>query len=348
MTTLQQAFGSRVSTRTLLYAVFAALVIVPLLAFGLGPLTSDSFDLDGPGGPLLAFSAGVLSFVSPCVLPIVPIYISHLSGASIENGRVTTDRRVTFTHAVAFVGGLSVVFIVLGAGVGLLGSYFFKDNQRDMEEIAGLLLMGMGLVMVPVYGRASPMRAGILLIALTGCYFFIADIADLRGTATRDPDRSGLLLLGVVLLLAWLRFSGYLQIPFLARTFEVNLGRNREAGYTRSALIGGAFALGWTPCVGPVLGSILTLGATTSASTADAFTATYLLVAYAAGFSIPFLITGLAMSDVTPVFRRIQRYSPVIETVSAVVLIGLGLLLWYGQVSGLNELFSFADFNQGL
>jgi len=336
------------STRGLLYVVFALLALAPVIAFGIGPLTSNSFSLGGPGGPLLAFSAGVLSFVSPCVLPIVPIFVAHLSGASIENGKITANRRVTFTHAVAFVIGLSLVFIVLGASVGLLGSYFFKDNQRDMEEIAGLMLIVLGLVMIPLYGRASPMRAGILLLALTGFYFFIANVAHLRGTSTEAPDRAGLLFLGAVMVLAWLRFAGYLQIPFLARTFEVNIARNREVGYTRSALIGGAFALGWTPCIGPVLGSILTVGATSSASTSDALTSTYLLVAYAAGFSIPFLITGLAFSDATAIFRRIQRYTPIIETVSAVILVGLGLLLWYGSITGLNNLFSFAEFNQGL
>lgn len=349
MTTDQRTLPNKpTTTRGLLYVLFAVLAVAPIVAFGIGPLTSDSFSLNGPGGPLLAFSAGVLSFVSPCVLPIVPIFLAHLSGASIENGQLTTNRRVTFMHAVAFVVGLSLVFIVLGSSVGLLGSYFFKDNQRGMEEIAGVMLIVLGLVMIPLYGRSSPMRAGLLLLALTGFYFFIANVAGLRGTSTETADRAGLLFLGAVMLLAWLRFAGYIQLPFFARTFEIDIARNREVGYTRSALIGGAFALGWTPCIGPVLGSILTVGATSSASTSDALTSTYLLVAYAGGFSIPFLITGLAFSDATAVFRRIQRYTPIIETVSAVVLVGLGLLLWYGAVTGLNDLFSFADFNQGL
>ena len=336
------------ASRNLVYLLLAALALLPLLAFGLGPLTSDSFSLRGPGGPILAFSAGVLSFVSPCVLPIVPIYITHLSGASIENGKIVADRRVTFAHALAFVGGLSLVFIVLGTSAGLLGSYFLRDNQRDLEQIAGVFLIAMGLLMVPSYGRASPMKAGLLLLGLTGFYFFLANVADLRATADHPADRTGLLFLGAAMLLAWLRFAGYVQLPFLQRTWEIDVAKNRQVGYTRSALIGGAFALGWTPCVGPVLGSILGLALTTSASTADTFTATYLLVAYSAGFSIPFLITGLALSDVTAFFRKIQRYTPIIETASAVMLIGLGLLLWYGRITGLNELFSFADFNQGL
>lgn len=334
----QRTLNGQFSSRWLLYFVFAVLVVGPLLVFGAAGVASDSFSLKGPAGPLLAFSAGVLSFVSPCVLPLVPIYITHLSGASIENGRVTADRRVTFTHAVAFVGGLSVVFVILGTSAGLLGSYFFADNQRELEEAAGVMLVVMGIVLIPAYGRSSPIRSAVLLLALTGVYFFIAQVADLRG------DRPALLLLGALLVVAWLRFAGYVQFSLFSRTFELNLARNRSVGYSRSALIGGAFALGWTPCVGPILGSILTLAATSS----QAWTGTYLLVAYAAGFSIPFLITGLAMADVTRVLRRITPYTPYIEAASAIMLIGLGLLLWHGRITGLNGYFNFADFNSGL
>jgi cytochrome c-type biogenesis protein len=309
-----------------------------LLAFGLGPLTSESFGLQGPGGPLLAFSAGVLSFVSPCVLPIVPIYITHLSGASIERGRVTADRRVTFTHAVAFVGGLTLVFVVVGTAAGLLGSFFFQDNQRGLEQVAGGALVLMGIVLIPPYGRASPMKAALLLLALTAVYFFIAQVADLRG------DGSSLAILGGALLLAWLKFSGYIQLGLFARTYRVNLGQDRRVGYARSAVVGGAFALGWTPCIGPILGGILTLAATSS----EALTGTYLLIAYSAGFSIPFLITGLALSDATRVLRKMTPYTPYIEVASALLLVALGMLLWYGRLTGLNSFFGFAEFNQGL
>src|SRR5438445_7931932 len=103
---------SRWGGRGLLYVLLAAGVALPLVAFGLAGVQSSDFNLRGPVGPAVAFSAGVLSFVSPCVLPIVPIYITHLSGASIENGRITASRWLTFSHAVAFVGGLSLVFIV--------------------------------------------------------------------------------------------------------------------------------------------------------------------------------------------------------------------------------------------
>ncbi len=336
--TTQRVLGKEIETRTLLYVVFASLALIPVAAFALGPLSGDTFGLEGPGGPLVAFSAGVLSFVSPCVLPLVPIYITHLSGASIVHGQVTANRRVTFTHAMAFIAGLSAVFIVLGTSVGLLGSFFFRDNQRELEQGAGVMLVFMGLLLVPSRGRRSPFGSALLLLGLTGAYFFLAEAADLKG------DLTGLALLGVVLAATWLRFAGYLSLPLLQRTFEINAGRSTNVSYGRSMLVGGAFALGWTPCVGPILGGILTLAATST----HAWTGTYLLVFYSMGFSIPFLITGLAVSDVSRFLRKIQRYSLAIEVASGVMLVGLGVLLLSGRLTALNEYFSFADFNGGL
>ncbi|MBA4179254.1 MAG: hypothetical protein C0506_01565 [Anaerolinea sp.] len=336
----QRMFGHQVNSRALLYTTFGVLALIPIVAFAVGPLSSSSFSLDGPGGPLLAFSAGVLSFVSPCVLPMVPIYLTHLSGASVERGRIVSDRRVTFTHAVVFVSAFSLVFISLGTAAGLLGSYFLTDNQRQLGEISGAILVAMGILIIPPRGRQSPLRSALLLLVLTGVYAFLADLAHLQGNRVR------LLELGGVLTLVWLRFAGYLQLKLFSRTFEVNVGAKREVGYTKSALVGGAFGLGWTPCIGPILASILTLAGVGSES--DPWRGAYLLVAYSAGLSIPFLIAGLALSDITPTLRRIQRYSGTLEVASGLMIISVGVLLITGRLTGLNEYFSFAAFNQGL
>jgi cytochrome c-type biogenesis protein len=324
--------------RTTGYLLLVLLVAVPVVAFVVGPLSSTSFDLGGPAGPFLAFSAGVLSFVSPCVLPLVPIFIAQISGASIENGRVVANRRVTFTHAVAFVAGLSIVFIALGAAAGLFGSYVLVDNQERLGEIAGAMLVLMGVLVIPPRGRAEPLLSALLLLLCTGVFVLLADLGDLQN------DRLRLAALGVVLLLVWLRFAGYVQLGLLQRTFEVPIARNHRVSYLRSAFVGGAFALGWTPCVGPILGSILTLAATSG----EALRGTYLLTWYAAGLAVPFLIAGLAVSDAQRVVRRIQRYGPVIEIVSGMALIVVGVLLVSGRLTALNDFFTFADFNQGL
>jgi cytochrome c-type biogenesis protein len=334
----QRMFGRPVGSRANLYLLFGALALIPVVAFAVGPLTSSSFSLDGPGGPFLAFSAGVLSFVSPCVLPMLTIFIAQVSGSSIQNGNFTADRRVTFTHAVAFVTGLSLVFIALGALAGLLGSYFLVDNQRELGEFAGAVLVLMGVLVIPPRGRADPLKSALLLVALTAAFFFLAEVAQLKS------DRVRLALLGAVLLAVWLRFSGYLQLSLFSRTVEVRLGSNRPVGYVRSAFVGGAFGLGWTPCVGPILGSILTL----AADSGGALRGTHLLAWYSLGLSVPFLIAGLAVSDVNRFMRRIQPYTPAIEVLSGVMLIGVGVLLISGRLTGLNEFFSFADFNQGL
>ncbi|WP_322796740.1 cytochrome c biogenesis CcdA family protein [Tepidiforma sp.] len=324
--------------RNAAYLVLMLLAAVPVVAFALGPLSSSSFSLRGPGGPFLAFSAGVLSFVSPCVLPLVPIFLAQISGASIVDGRLTASRRVTFTHAVAFVTGLSLVFIALGAAAGLFGSYVLVDNQQRLGEIAGAALVLMGVLVVPPRGRADPLRSALLLVVLTGVFVVLAELGDLHN------DRARLLALGVVLLVVWLRFAGYLQLAFFQRTFEVRVGANHGVSYLRSAFVGGAFALGWTPCVGPILGAILTLAATSG----EALQGTYLLAWYAAGMAVPFLITGLMVSDATRVLKRIQRYGPVLEVVSGLMLIVVGVLLVSGRLTALNEFFTFAEFNQGL
>ena len=342
--TTQTMFGKQLSGRTLLYLLLGVLALIPVAAFAIGPLKGDSFSLQGPAGPLLAFSAGLLSFVSPCVLPLVPIYLTHLSGASIENGKVVSDRRVTFMHAIVFVSGFSLVFIVLGTTAGLLGSYFLVDSHTIFgvtfraSDIAGVTLVGMGILLIPPRGQRDPLRSALLLLGLTGVYFFLAEAAHLQG------DRVRLLELGGVLALVWLRFAGYLNLTLFSRTFELNIGQNRQVGYTKSALVGGAFALGWTPCIGPILGSIFTL----AADSGDAVRGTYLLVAYSAGLSIPFLIAGLALSDITPVLRRMQRYSGVIEVASGVMIVAVGVLLITGRLAGLSSYFGFADFNGGL
>ncbi len=320
------------------YLLLVVLVAIPVVAFAVGPLSASSFSLRGPGGPLLAFSAGVLSFVSPCVLPLVPIFLAQITGASIENGHVTASRGRTFSHAVAFVTGLSLVFIALGATAGLLGSYVLVDNQQRIGEVAGAMLVLMGVLVVPPRGRQQPLMAAILLLACTGVYVLLADLGQLQ------DDRFRLAALGIVLLLVWLRFAGYVQFAFFQRTFSVQVARDHRVSYLRSAFVGGAFALGWTPCVGPILGSILTLAATSG----EALQGTYLLAWYAAGLAVPFLLTGLAVADANRVLRRIQRFGPVIELVSGLALIVVGVLLVSGRLTALNDFFSFASFNEGL
>lgn len=323
--------------RRLGYALLLLGALMPIGVFVVLGVDSGSFSLHGAGGPFVAFSAGVLSFVSPCVLPIVPVYITNLAGATIENGRVVAERRRTFSHAVAFIVGLTAVFVFLGTSAGLIG---WRFNPSDLETWAGALLIVLGALLIPTYGRRSPFVAAVGLVIGTVLFVAIVDLAGLQ------DDRTRMALLGLASLVAWAKFAGYVQFTPFQRTFKLEIGANKNVSYTRSALIGGAFATGWTPCVGPILGGILTLAATSG----DAFTGAYLLLFYSAGFSIPFLIGGLLASDVISTTRKVQRFLPAFEVASAIMLIAIGALLIAGSLTALNEYFDFgvAEFNEGL
>ena len=384
-----------------LYAAFALLVAAPVAVFAVAGVAGDAFNLRGAGGPFVAFSAGVLSFVSPCVLPLVPIYLTNLAGASVENGQVVAERRKTFAHALAFVLGLSAVFIALGAGAGLTG-VALQDYLPQLETAAGVLLILLGSLLIPSFGRRPPLVAALGLAVAGAVFLGVVELAELRDDRARmallglaslaawakfagylqfnllqrtikadfggarkvgyarsamvggafgvvelaelRDDRARMALLGLASLAAWAKFAGYLQFNLLQRTIKADFGGARKVGYARSAMVGGAFGVGWTPCVGPILGAILTLAATSG----SAATGTYLLAFYAAGLGVPFLLAGLALGDVTRATRRMGRFLPAFEVAGAVMMIALGALLLAGALTNLNEYFGFAEFNQGL
>lgn len=323
-----------------LYLAFAALVAAPFLVFTVGGVEVDAREtLRGAGGPFIAFAAGVLSFLSPCVLPIVPIYITNLAGATVEGGEIRARRSRTLGHAFAFVIGLSLVFMALGASAGLFG-FALLEYQPEMETAAGVLLIVLGSLLIPTFTRKPPIVAALALAVTAAAFFGIVEFAELRD----EPWRMA--LLGLAGLVAWAKYSGYIQFNLLQRTFKADFGGSRSVSYTRSAMVGGGFAVGWSPCVGPVLGFILTLAATSG----DAVTGTYLLAFYSAGLGIPFLLAGLAVGDAARAVRKMQRFMPAVEVASAAMLIALGALLLAGTVTNLNEYFDLgiSEINEGL
>lgn len=207
----------------------------------------------------IAFGAGVVSFVSPCVLPLVPIYLANLGGAASLSA--DAKRWDMLLHATSFVAGFSIVFIGLGASVGLIGAVFPTDVLRT---IGGIILLLFGL-------------------------FLLA--------ATRIP---------------WLNYEMRLSRSFGGRT-----------GYLRSILMGSAFSLGWTPCVGPILGGILTM----AAASQTAWEGVYLLAVYSLGLGLPFIAVGLALGTALPVIRWFRRRSTIISITSGILLIAVGILM---------------------
>ena len=222
-------------------------------------------------GLWVALAGGVLSFLSPCVLPLVPSYLSFVTGMSLEDLQGGVDRRATFMHSLLFVLGFSIIFIALGASASFLGSFLYNYK---------------------------------VWIARVG---------------------------GAVIIVLGLHLTGVFKIVPLLRERRVHVN-DKPAGYLGTIGVGAAFGAGWTPCIGPVLGAILTL-----ASTQDTVWAgVSLLSVYSLGLAIPFLISALALDLFLSAFSRFRRFLPAVEKGAGVMLIILGLLLVTGTFTLLN------------
>jgi cytochrome c-type biogenesis protein len=211
-------------------------------------------------GVLIAFSAGLLSFLSPCVLPLIPSYVTFITGLSLDD--VQSARRAALIHGTLFVLGFSLIFLAMGAGATLLGQVLLQ--YRDWISRIG----------------------GVVIIVF------------------------GLYLLGV------------LNIGFLSRERRFHVA-DKPVGYLGTMLVGIAFGAGWTPCLGPILGSILVY----TGSQADLGRGMWLLSAYSAGLAVPFLLSAIAIDRFTAFFQRMRKQMVWISRVSGAVMILIGVLL---------------------
>ena len=217
-----------------------------------------------------AFGAGLVSFLSPCVLPLVPGYLSAVSGVSPAELDDAGWRRV-LVPSLLFVASFSAIFIVLGLTATGLGS-FFQDHDETLTKISAALIIAMGVL-----------------------------------------------------------FVAALFVPRLNREWHVDALLER-AGKGGPIVAGGAFAIAWTPCIGPTLGAILSAAALTDSAARGAF----LLAVYSAGLAVPFLLTAVAFSRMTTAFAVLKRHYRVIVAVGGVILIAMGVLIWTGELTRLN------------
>jgi cytochrome c-type biogenesis protein len=211
-------------------------------------------------GLALAFGAGLLSFVSPCVLPLIPSYLTFVTGVGFEE--LGAARRAAFVHALLFVLGFTLIFVALGASATVLGR-------------------------VLIAYRIWITRAGGALVILFGLY-----------------------LLGAV------------RVAAFDRERRVHLA-NKPLGYLGSVLVGVAFGAGWTPCLGPILGAILTY----TAATADLSRGLPLLLAYSLGLAIPFLLAAVAVERFLETMTRLRPHLARVSQVSGALLVIVGLLM---------------------
>jgi len=215
-------------------------------------------------GLFVAFGAGLLSFLSPCVLPLIPSYITFITGLSFDD--VAARKRVALVHGLLFVLGFSLIFLALGATATVVGRVMF--TQRDLiTKIGGAIIIVFGLYLV-----------------------------------------------------------GLLNITFFARERRLHLA-DKPVGYLGTVVVGVAFGAGWTPCIGPILGSILIY----ASSEADLGKGLALLTAYSLGLAIPFILSALAVDRFMSFFQKFKKQMLWMQRGAGVLMIGVGILMITNQ-----------------
>lgn len=228
----------------------------------------------------LAFAAGLLSFVSPCVLALVPVYLAFLGETASTAGASSatiTWRGPVFSQALLFIAGFSILFILLGTSVGLFGSFLFRiDGAR---QAAGVLVIAIGLVTTGIFG------------------------------------------------------------PILDRFMRIGVRTDLlpAARSARALALGALVGIGWTPCIGPVLGAILTMGSTSQ----DAGVAALLLMAYSGGLALPFLAAAVALPRLRPVINLLRSHGRWVQVASGLFIMAMGVLILTNAFARMAGLFTF-------
>ena len=224
----------------------------------------------------LAFVAGLLSFASPCVLALIPVYLAFLGESTVS--AVDQRPRAVLPQALLFVAGFSLLFLLLGVSVGLLGGPLFGQGRDLVRQLAGLVVIGLGLASTGIFGPV------------------------LERLTIRPPTD---------------------LLP--------------AARSARALGLGVLVAIGWTPCIGAVLGAILTLGL----SSQDVGIAALLLTAYSAGLAVPFLAAAVALPRLQPMVGLLRRHHRAVQLVSGIFIIGIGILIFTNAFALLANLFTF-------
>ncbi|MBM3118870.1 MAG: cytochrome C biogenesis protein CcsB [Chloroflexi bacterium] len=222
---------------------------------------------------IVAFTGGLLSFFSPCILPLVPAYLANLAGVTAIDPKTRTSYMPALFHSLSFVLGFSIIFIALGASVGLIGTTITAHSLL-LRQIAGGLIIAFGVFLIVAF-----------------------------------------------------------KVPWLNYEKRLNPAVSSNPGYLRSIGIGAAFALGWTPCIGPILGAILALAWSSQTVGQGAL----LLSVYSLGLGIPFVLIGLIWGAIMPLWKSINRYLVVISIASGVLLIVVGILILTGNLAWLGQ-----------
>jgi cytochrome c-type biogenesis protein len=276
-----------------------------------------------------AFLAGLVSFLSPCVLPLVPGYISMLSGIGMEQlrkGDVPTSG--LFSSSLAFVAGFSVVFISFGASASAVGS-FLRQNRALLAPVAGALILLFGLHLIGALIKLN-LRAGIIV----GLLFVALGVASLLRHA---PLFAGL---GAshFFSLSLIGFFGPAMARWLNRDVHLR-SKSTQPGIWSGFFLGFAFAFGWTPCIGPILATVLALAAASDTIARGVL----LLAVYSAGLAIPFLLTALGIGQFMAFYKNFRKYLHAVELFSGALLLFVGGLVFVNKLTWLSAKLSFLN-----
>jgi len=328
----------------------------------------------------LAFLAGLLSFLSPCVLPLVPAYVGYLGGTTVMSGdgsSTRSDTIRTFTHALLFVIGFGLVFVLLGATATLFGRFAF-DSGILLQRVGGVLLVVFGMRLMGMEWSKRRWIIASVVVALTtfvlssglltqGRFDFsgnyvvwlqeslmmgLIDLAGAGWNTTRQvilAVAAGILnfMASYDLLMPNLIASALIVLvtvfmnraDFFYAEKKIELDTSGQVGYLRSLLFGVVFAAGWTPCVGPILAGILLL----AGQLATVGQGMLLLVVYTLGLGIPFLLVGLAFGPLSKWLRKVNRYLGIISIISGVLLVLMGIFIFTGSLTFLAQYGNFVE-----
>ncbi len=223
---------------------------------------------------LLSFLEGIITFISPCLLPMLPVYVSYFAGGEAPGSE--KQKRQTVQNALGFVLGFTIVFLLLGAAAGTFGR-FVKQHETAFSVIGGAILILFGL-----------------------------------------------------------NFMGLVRIGFLNRTFRLRT-ETKSLRFFSSVLFGFVFSIGWTPCVGAFLGSALML----AANSQEAFKGIAMLLLFSLGLGIPFVISAVLIDRLKQTFDAIKRHYRIVNLISGLLLVSVGVLMMFGRLNAFLALFTF-------
>jgi cytochrome c-type biogenesis protein len=289
---------------------------------------------------LAAFVAGTISFLSPCVLPLVPGYISMLSGIGVEQLQQGQQPRARlFTSSLAFVSGFSVVFITFGASASAVGQFLVR-NKSLLAPFAGAVIILFGLHLIGLLGRIPVRPGGIVgaVLAVAGVVAWIRPRGENPGAiGPAELIAVSLIFLAGPTLTRWLNRD--LHFRNLGGQDTRREDKGAFAGILSGFLLGFAFAFGWTPCIGPILAGVLTMAATSETVARGVF----LLAVYSAGLAIPFLLTAMAINQFLRFYKRFRRHLHAVEVGSGVLLLAVGGLIFVNRLTWLSGKLDFLN-----